>query len=188
MFFSLKFTSSFLLIVSMTTNAIKLENESVFTKSDSAITAKFSRMAYESTRPDSIAFTYNGTCDTWTRLQTILDNSTSTVVDTWKKGSNLIISFRGTDPSSLNNLQTDLNLPLVDCKLGNKPCGRVHQGFQNAYLRVQPALQQLLDKSISSTPNIYLTGHSLGTPNPNTLTLDHNLFSNITTTMFHLNQ
>jgi hypothetical protein len=143
-------------------NAIKLENESVFTKSDTAITAKFSRMTYESNRPNSIAFTYNGTCDNWVRVQTILDKSTSTQLDAWKKDSNLIIAFRGTDPSDLNNIQTDLTTPLVPCQLGNKACGNVHQGFQNSYLRIQPALQRLVDQQIGTSPNIYLTGHSLG--------------------------
>lgn len=67
-----------------------------------------------------------------------------------------ILAFKGT--SSLEQwLLFNLNLDLDPCRLGSD-CGRVVDGFQNAYFDLRDAVLN----ATSNYPNIIITGHSLG--------------------------
>ena len=82
------------------------------------------------------------------------------VVYKTKTGS-YILSFRGTYSRSLTNIMTDLSAWPVECALGTNSttgCGKVHKGFQDAYLGVA---QQVV-KSLKGAKRIAITGHSLG--------------------------
>ncbi|WP_419785887.1 lipase family protein [Pseudodesulfovibrio sp.] len=67
-----------------------------------------------------------------------------------------VIVFRGTEPTSLTDLRSDLSASLVPAEGG----GYVHAGFMKAYEHVAGLLEEDLKKA-GDLP-IYITGHSLG--------------------------
>ena len=67
-----------------------------------------------------------------------------------------VIVFRGTEPTSMADLKSDLKANLVPADGG----GRVHEGFMKAYEHVAPNLVEDIKKA-GNLP-IYITGHSLG--------------------------
>ncbi|PRP81273.1 hypothetical protein PROFUN_04508 [Planoprotostelium fungivorum] len=86
----------------------------------------------------------------------------------------IVIAFRGTNPSSLKNLEDDLNV--MRESFDSVPGASVHIGFMKAWTNLKtqmvPELQKLLqwykeentgcDSSWPTYPHIYFTGHSLG--------------------------
>lgn len=72
-------------------------------------------------------------------------------------GDAILIAFRGTEPTSVADVVTDLQAHLVPFP-GE---GRVHAGFLAALDSVWGQVRDLLYQSPNGTP-IYLTGHSLG--------------------------
>ena len=67
-----------------------------------------------------------------------------------------VIVFRGTEPTSLADLKSDLKSNLVDAPGG----GRIHSGFLSAFQKVEDQLKEDI-KQADGLP-IYITGHSLG--------------------------
>ena len=73
----------------------------------------------------------------------------------------VVVAFRGTVKKSLKNWKTDSQFLKAKCQLGNyqeRRCGRVHRGFQKAYLAIREPLKQ----TIRGAKRISFTGHSLG--------------------------
>lgn len=78
----------------------------------------------------------------------------------------ILISFRGTESTKIEDLMTDANIIKVSAPLG----GLCHQGFYQAASEVyydhvgKPGIMSLLAKSLENCPNaaVWLTGHSLG--------------------------
>lgn len=68
----------------------------------------------------------------------------------------LILAFRGTKTSSIDDIKTDAKVALQPAPLG----GRLHPGFFEAFSSVQQDIQAVLDNH-GGTP-FYITGHSLG--------------------------
>ncbi|PRP84761.1 Lipase family protein [Planoprotostelium fungivorum] len=113
----------------------------------------------------------------------VVDNDTDTFgflgttrVETVPPTHAIVVAFRGTNPSSLKNIKTDLEAirePLNDTAV---PGATVHSGFLKAWTNLKtemlPELQKLLqwykeentgcDESWPQYPHIYFTGHSLG--------------------------
>ena len=147
------------------TNALKLEESSQSVRVDAAIAAKFSRVVYDSQfGPQPYSLYFNGPCRTFTQIGAFQDGETDSWAEIWESKSSFVITFRGTEPKSPANIATDMNGNLVPCSVGNGQCGNVHQGFLNAYLKLQPKLMGFLSNrfSKSSTGNVIITGHSLG--------------------------
>lgn len=85
--------------------------------------------------------------------------------------SQIVISFRGTEATALEDIATDLRIRQV----GGPLAGRVHRGFMMAFLSVwddystpsgffrgmEHTLKDM-KKDIDGSPAIWLTGHSLG--------------------------
>ena len=101
-------------------------------------------------------------CERYSLVTTSKPNPKQTVFVLYRSTVNprsLILSFRGTDVSSLQNIITDLEAVPARCILGDgKPCGNVHSGFQEAYLEVQEEVK----RAVKGASSIAVTGHSLG--------------------------
>jgi len=73
---------------------------------------------------------------------------------------NVFICFRGTEPTQIKDIKTDIKAYLVKLNKANN-C-KVHQGFRDAFLRIRkPLLETLATKNFKDKP-IFITGHSLG--------------------------
>lgn len=72
-----------------------------------------------------------------------------------------LVSFRGTDPSSLKNWIADLYASKATPLVGCSGC-LVHQGFHLSFLELRPQINALLQSMSSSLKSIVVTGHSLG--------------------------
>lgn len=68
----------------------------------------------------------------------------------------LILTFRGTETTKINDLRADANVALQDAPSG----GRVHPGFYQAFESVSLSIQQCLNQHDDGP--FYCTGHSLG--------------------------
>lgn len=68
-----------------------------------------------------------------------------------------VLVFRGTEPTSIADLRSDIRANLVAAPGGR---GRIHVGFLEAFQRVEAHLAQDIEK-IGDYP-LYITGHSLG--------------------------
>ena len=58
----------------------------------------------------------------------------------------VVVSFRGT--SSLSNWYTDFDFFPTNCVLNNKNCGRIQNGFYQAYLSLRPNLMNIVGVKI----------------------------------------
>jgi len=76
----------------------------------------------------------------------------------------IVVSYRGTQPTSLTNWITDLSFAKTDLNFAGVNGAHVHSGFYNSYLAVAPDTQSAVFALQSQFPsaNIYFTGHSLG--------------------------
>lgn len=70
----------------------------------------------------------------------------------------LVLSFRGTEKNSLQDIKADINISQAECKTG----GKVHKGFSNAYEYVESEIKNDLNNSNFSNMPLFITGHSLG--------------------------
>lgn len=77
-----------------------------------------------------------------------------------KSENNLILSFRGTEIDSFENLQTDLSFKK---ERWGYYFGSVHAGFLAAFKSIWPKLLKELERMESGpNMNLWITGHSLG--------------------------
>lgn len=77
----------------------------------------------------------------------------------------IVIAFRGTEPSELQDILTDADLRQTPWELTTGQASlSVHKGFLKAYQSVQMDIAELLEKAMQENPDksIWLTGHSLG--------------------------
>ncbi len=101
----------------------------------------------------------------------------STVIDEWKfkdfkffdtdetqafvmaNNNMIVVSFRGTEPTKIEDWLTDLNFNYVDGPLE----GRVHDGFFTALNNVWQKLERTISRFRANKPkSLWITGHSLG--------------------------
>lgn len=69
----------------------------------------------------------------------------------------LILSFRGTEPTELQDILTDLEFRRIKGVFG-----RVHKGFHDALNEIWDELLEVLDKMQDNNQKLFVTGHSLG--------------------------
>ncbi|PRP77106.1 hypothetical protein PROFUN_12961 [Planoprotostelium fungivorum] len=72
----------------------------------------------------------------------------------------LVVAWRGTQFTSVNDLMTDLNGLETDFILDNVNRGTVHMGFYNCYMSVREEIVK--NVAYSSYNYVYITGHNLG--------------------------
>ena len=83
-------------------------------------------------------------------------------------GSNVFVTFRGTEYNNLHGFiqdwNTDLNIQQVEFHAGNANAGNVHKGFNDALNTVWENIVGVLDNVCLNieNPRIWFTGHSLG--------------------------
>jgi len=136
----------------------------------------FSRFSYreEHNLQDSYPQLGGGSCV----LQKFIDKrSTDTqvfvsIVKHAQRPSEVIIAFRGTQPTKWKDIYTDLNLlttRFLDGESEDSFCNiRVHSGFKNAWMSVREEVVSMLEDFHRSGTidiaccNVVLTGHSLG--------------------------
>ncbi len=70
----------------------------------------------------------------------------------------LILVFRGTEPTSIEDIKSDIKANLVPAK-GD---GKIHKGFREAYEIIEEELEKELKKYEKEKLPLYITGHSLG--------------------------
>ena len=69
----------------------------------------------------------------------------------------IIIAFRGTEPTTLQDWMTDLK---IRRKTG--PYGKVHRGFLKGFQVVWPEIRSVIKNWQTQAQSLWLTGHSLG--------------------------
>ncbi len=69
----------------------------------------------------------------------------------------IIIAFRGTEPTKLQDWMTDLK---IRRKTG--PYGKVHRGFLKGFQAIWPEIRATVKKWQTQAQSLWLTGHSLG--------------------------
>jgi triacylglycerol lipase len=81
-----------------------------------------------------------------------------------RRGEDLILAFRGTEPPSLFNWLTNLAVaPMAASKFIAGAVGRVHAGFGTALAAVWPEIERTLRRfAEEGGKRLWLTGHSLG--------------------------
>ncbi|WP_291844626.1 lipase family protein [Maricaulis sp.] len=77
----------------------------------------------------------------------------------------LVLSFRGTEPTRMADLRTDLDLELMELPHGRTLEGgvaKVHKGFYRAYRSVEDQIAAVLEREDCMDLPLFITGHSLG--------------------------
>ncbi len=70
----------------------------------------------------------------------------------------LFLGFRGTEPTSVKDIKSDVNAITKTCGTG----GKVHSGFDEAFGQTAVAIQEALDQAEYKDKPLFITGHSLG--------------------------
>ncbi|RKQ95617.1 lipase family protein [Maricaulis maris] len=77
----------------------------------------------------------------------------------------LVLSFRGTEPTRMADLRTDLDLELMELPHGlslEAGVAKVHKGFYLAYRSVEDQIAAILTRDDCKGLPLFVTGHSLG--------------------------
>ena len=69
----------------------------------------------------------------------------------------IVVAFRGTEPTKLKDLLTDVELSMVP-----GPLGKVHEGFYESLESIWGSLQKTIGTLQDGRRTIWFTGHSLG--------------------------
>ena len=89
------------------------------------------------------------------RLVEVADTDTQALVGC--AGRAIIVAFRGTEPSRVQDLMTDLNLQFVP-----GPMGQVHRGFLASLESIWDKLLDAVASRQDGKRHLWITGHSLG--------------------------
>ena len=70
----------------------------------------------------------------------------------------LVLSFRGTEATSMKDIKSDLKATTMLCSSG----GKIHTGFSEAFDVVKQEIKSKLNDPQYAAKPLYITGHSLG--------------------------
>lgn len=70
-----------------------------------------------------------------------------------------VLAFRGTEPTQLTDIDTDLEFSLTDW---TEKAGRVHKGFASAARSIFVPVNEWLEQTRAARRRLFVTGHSLG--------------------------
>lgn len=73
-------------------------------------------------------------------------------------GNHAVLAFRGTEPTQVADILSDLDLRKQEWHTGSSSA---HSGFVKAFESVRPRIEELLS-GLTGGCNLYITGHSLG--------------------------
>ena len=125
-----------------------------FSVRNSRFLCELSLAAYEETE-SKLAADLKNIDITDCRLVESRDTDTQALVASTR--SAIIVAFRGTEPTKLKDLLTDVELTMVD-----GPLGTVHEGFFESLESIWFPLQRTIGKLHDGNRPIWFTGHSLG--------------------------
>lgn len=89
-------------------------------------------------------------------IQTLDSNGTQAMIVAFK--DYLVLSFRGTEATSIKDIKSDARATRKECVSG----GHVHSGFSDAYDEVHLDIVRFLEKAEYKNIPLFITGHSLG--------------------------
>lgn len=90
-------------------------------------------------------------------LKTFDNNDTQAIlVDA---GSYIILSFRGTEADSIQDIRSDTKANITKCAVSE---GNIHTGFRDAFDCVRREVEDEINKAQYSEKPLFITGHSLG--------------------------
>ena len=125
-----------------------------FSVSNARFLCELSLAAYE-TRESKVRRELADRGVTDCRLLDCSDSDTQALV--CRAGRAIVIAFRGTEPSRVKDLMTDLNLQLVP-----GPMGQVHRGFLTGLEAIWDKLLSAVAARQDGKRLLWFTGHSLG--------------------------
>lgn len=91
----------------------------------------------------------------------IKDSKTDTECFVLADSKKIIVSYRGTEPTTLKDWRTDARIKKVIWQEGNR-LGEVHQGFYKALDSVWPEVLTKIQELQNNDQSVWFTGHSLG--------------------------
>lgn len=161
---------------SNTTSHLNVTNDSY----DPTIAKRYVKYAFASYCDDScvVSWTCNFCQDTsgFETTKTSYDSATDTYcyIGFNPNHREIVVSFRGTKSSSLQDWIDDLNIAKVDFPMTKYPGAAVHSGFYKAYEAHKSAVvnevSRLTEQYIGY--DVYITGHSLGAAQATLAALD----------------
>lgn len=89
-------------------------------------------------------------------VETFDNNGTQAIL--LENDTYLFLGFRGTEVTSIKDIQSDCKATTKVCESG----GKIHSGFDEAFSQIDVDVQQLLDKVEYKDKPLFITGHSLG--------------------------
>ena len=89
-------------------------------------------------------------------IETFDNNGTQAILVSFKNF--IVLSFRGTEATSIKDIKSDANGKTTACETG----GKIHTGFKEAYDHVGFDIEKKLNESKLQNKSLFITGHSLG--------------------------
>jgi len=89
-------------------------------------------------------------------IETFDTNGTQAILVSFKNF--IVLSFRGTEATSVKDIKSDANGKTTACETG----GKIHTGFKEAYDQVRFDIEKKLSESELQEKPLFITGHSLG--------------------------
>jgi len=94
-----------------------------------------------------------------TGIGTLIENKdTDTQCYLKDYGTHAVLSFRGTEPTQLNDVLVDFDVRKATWHSG---MSLVHSGFAKSFESVRPRIEELLS-GLESRDDLFITGHSMG--------------------------
>lgn len=69
-----------------------------------------------------------------------------------------VLTFRGTEATSIKDIKSDIRAKLTTCETG----GKIHIGFKEAFEKVEMDIQDRIEQDDIKNKPLFITGHSLG--------------------------
>ena len=73
-------------------------------------------------------------------------------------GNHIVLAFRGTESTSINDIKSDVKAKIMQCETG----GKIHTGFKEAFDEVIYEIGEKLKVPELKEKSLFITGHSLG--------------------------
>jgi len=89
-------------------------------------------------------------------VETFDADGTQAILTTLK--GNIILSFRGTEATSIKDIKADAKAKTTSCESG----GNIHSGFKQAFNDVRRSIEDKLKEDDLKNKPLFITGHSLG--------------------------
>ena len=134
---------------------IKQVSELINAKDKKALSTLIDQFGYDATE-EKKKLEENVTFLNLRLIETFDQNDTQAIL--LEDDNYLFLGFRGTEPTSVKDIKSDLKANTKTCVTG----GKVHSGFDEAFGQTAVAIQAFLDQAEYIDKPLFITGHSLG--------------------------